>query len=78
MNVLLNGYCQTILLVSSVIRPTALVIFPGITLPLSDDGIMKVRSNVSDSSAIASSVTGTLIVVLVALAAKVVLIGVEV
>ena len=38
---------------------------------------MKVRSNASDSSAIASIVTGTSIVVLVVLAAKVAVIGVE-
>ena len=69
---------QTILLVSSVITPAALVILLGITWPLSEGGIIKVRSNVSDCSAILSLVIGTLIVVLVELAAKVAVIGVEI
>ena len=73
-----NAYYQIILLVSSVILPTAVVMFPGITQLLSDEGIVKLRSNVSDSSAMTSLVNDTLIVVLVVLAAKVAIIGVEV
>jgi len=73
-----NAYYQIILLVSSVILPTAVVMFPGITQLLSDKGIVKLRSNVSDSSAMTSLVNDTLIVVLVVLAAKVAIIGVEV
>lgn len=55
----------------------ALVIVPEITRPLSDEGMMKLRSNVSDGSAIASVVSDTLIVALLVPAAKVVVIGVE-
>ena len=73
-----NVNYQIILLVSSVILPTAVVMFPGITQLLSDEGIVKLRSNVSDSSAITSLVNDTLIVVLFVLAAKVAIIGVEV
>ena len=58
--------------------PTADVIVPGTTEPLSDDGIVKLRSNVSGCSAILSLVTGTLIVVVVVPAGKVAVIGLEV
>ena len=58
--------------------PLAVVIFPGITLPLSDTGIEKLRANVSESSTISSIVTGTFIVTLVDPGVKVALIGVEV
>ena len=58
--------------------PTAVAMFPGTTSPLSAEGIVKLRSNVSDCSAILSIVTGTLIVVVVAPAVKVAVIGVEV
>ena len=66
------------LLVSSVMLPTAVGIFPRITSPLSAGGMFKLRSNVSDCSAISSIVTGTLIVVLSSPAVKVAVIGVEV
>ena len=58
--------------------PTAVAMFPGTTSPLSAGGIVKLRPNVSDCSAILSIVTGTLIVVVVAPAVKVAVIGVEV
>ena len=58
--------------------PTAAAMFPETTSPLSAGGIVKLRSNVSDCSAILSIVTGTLIVVLLVPAVKVAVIGVEV
>ena len=58
--------------------PTADVIVPGTTEPFSDDGIVKLRSNVSGFSAMLSLVTGTLIVVVVVPAGKVAVIGLEV
>jgi len=67
-----------ILLVASVMFPTAIPIFPKMTSPLSAGGMLRPRSNVSDCSAIVSIVTATLIVVVVALAGKVAVIGVEV
>lgn len=57
--------------------PVAVVILPGITLPLSDEGMVKARLNVSDSSAILSLVTTIFTVALTDPAAKVTLIGVE-
>ena len=64
--------------VLSVMLPVASTIFPGITSSLSDEGIVKLRSNVSGPSATLSLVTGTLTVVLVVPAVKVAVIGVEV
>jgi len=61
-----------------VIVPTADDLVPGTTDPLSDEGIVKLRSNASGCSAMLSLVTGTLIVVVVAPAGKVAVIGVEV
>ena len=58
--------------------PFAVVMFPGTTLSLNDDGIVNLRLNVSDSSARVSMVTGMLIVVSVDPAVKVASIGVEV
>jgi len=58
--------------------PVAAVIIPGTTFPLRDEGMVKLRSNVSDGSTILSIVTVTLIVVVVAPAGKVAVIGVEV
>ena len=69
---------MSILLVSSVMVPLAVVIFPGITLPLSNAGIVKLRAKVSESSTILSIVTGTFIMTLVDPGMKVALIGVEV
>ena len=57
--------------------PTAMIMSPGIT-PLNNEGIAKVRSNVSGSSTMSSIVTGTSIVVLVVPAVKVAVIRVEV
>ena len=57
--------------------PLALLIFPGNTA-LNDEGIVKLRSNVSDSSAILSLLIGTLIVVLFVPAGKVAVIKVEI
>ena len=48
------------------------------TLPFSDEGILRVRLKISISSAILSLVTGTSIVVILAPIAKVAVIGVEV
>ena len=62
--------------VLSIILQTALLIVPGITWPFMINKA-KLRSNVSNLSAILSLVTGTLIVVLVDPAVKVALIGVE-
>ena len=74
---LLNSHI--FLLVSSVIFPIALLILPGIrNLLIFDEGMVKLRSNVSDSSTILSTVTGILIFVLVLPAVKVAVIGVEV
>ena len=64
--------------VSSGMMPIAVVILPGTTSPLRENGMVKLRSNVSNCSAILSIVTGTLIVVVVAPAVKVAVIGVEV
>ena len=54
-----------------------MVMLPG-TTRLSDEGIVKVRSNVSGPSDMSSILTGTSIVVLVVPAVKVAVIGVEV
>jgi len=64
--------------VLSIIVPIALLILPGTTTSLNDDGIVKVRLNDSGSSIILSLVTGILIVVLVVPAVNVAVIGVEV
>ena len=56
---------------------TALVIVPEITRPLSDEGMMKLRSNVSDCSAIVSVASDILIVASLVPAAKVALTGAE-
>ena len=53
-------------------------ISPGTSRLLSDWGMENLRVNVSDPSAMSSIVTGTSIVVLVVLAVKVAVIGVEV
>ena len=58
--------------------PVAAVILPGTTSPLRNGGMVKLRSNVSDCSAILSIVTGTLTVILLVPAGKVAVIGVEV
>jgi len=58
--------------------PVAAVILPGTTSPLRDGGMVKLRSNVSDCSAILSTVTGTSTVTLLVPAVKVAVIGVEV
>ena len=63
--------------VSSVIFPTASVIVPGITRPLNDEGMDKLRLKVSGPSATLSLINGTLTVVLVVPAVKVAMIGVE-
>ena len=60
------------------IVPTAEVIVPGTTELLNSEGIVKLRSNVSIPSAMLSLVTGTSIVVVVAPAGKVAVMGVEV
>ena len=67
-----------ILLEISAMLPIAVVVTPGITSSLSAGGMVKLRPNVSDCSTILSIVTGTLIVVVVAPAMKVAVIGVEV
>jgi len=67
-----------ILLETSAMMPTAVVVIPRTTSPLSTGGMMKLRSNVSGGSTIVSIVTVTLIVVVVAPAGKVAVIGVEV
>ena len=71
-------YQHIFLLVLSVIFPIASVIFPDITRPLSDEGMVKLSPNVSDCSAISSIVTDIIIVALVVPAGKIVVIVVEV
>ena len=58
--------------------PVAVLIFPGKTFSLSDEGIVKLRSNISGPSAMLSVATEILIVVLVVPAVKVAVIGVVV
>lgn len=57
---------------------TAVIILPGIILPLSNEGMVKLRLNFSGSSAMLSLDIGTLIVVSVDPAVKVALIGSEI
>ena len=61
----------------SAIIPVAVVVAPGVTRPCNDEGIVKLRLNLSDDSTILSLVTGTLTIALVVPAEKVALIGVE-
>ena len=64
------------LLVLSSILPTALSMLPGSTA-FNDEGMVNLRSNVSECSEIMSLVTDTLIVVILVPARKVAVIGVE-
>ena len=57
--------------------PVAVVMSPGITLPLSDEGMIKARLNVSDSSKILSLVTDIFTIAPTDPAAIVTSIGVE-
>ena len=61
----------------SVILQIALVISPGMTRPSNGEGMVMLRSNVSDSSAMLSIVTDTLTTVIVEPAIKVAVIGLE-
>ena len=70
-------YHKIALPVSSAMFPMALVIAPGITQPLNDEGIVKLRSNVSGPSAILSLINGTLTVALVDIAEMVAMREVE-
>ena len=56
----------------------AVLISPRVTLSFNDEGIVKPRLNISDSSTILSFFIGTLTVVLLVPAVKLVVIGVEV
>ena len=73
----LLNLAKLFLLVSSVIIPLAVAVSPEITWPCNDEGIVKLRLNLSCSSTISSIVTGTLTIALVVPAVKVALIGVE-
>ena len=64
------------LLVLSSILPTVLSMLPGSTA-FNDEGMVNLRSNVSESSEIMSLVTDTLIIVILVPAGKVAVIGVE-